>query len=538
VSTANAYDFVVVGAGTAGCAVANRLSASGRFTVLLLEAGGEDRNPWIHIPLGTGRVFNDPDLNWRYESEPEEALAGRRMYQPRGKVLGGTGSINGMIYCRGNPADYDTWAAGGCTGWSYEDVLPYFRAAEDQQRGSDRFHGTGGPVSVSGPQSPHVLADAFIASAAQQGVPTNGDFNGVRQEGAGYFQYTVKRGRRSSPATAYLRPARHRANLRVRTRALVSRVIFEGTRAAGVEFSTGGKVHRARAAQEVILCGGTFNSPQLLQLSGVGPPGLLQRLGLKVVRASAKVGENYHDHFGVRMAYRCKQRVTLNDVMSSPWRKVRMGLQYAISRSGPMAAPGLPAGAFVRSDPALSAPDLELVLSLWTMVQGERNKARVVDPYSAFGMVIEDLHPAGRGSVRIKSADAEIAPEIRCNLFATARDERVILHAIRFARRIFRAPALDAYTGAELLPGEEAQSDGELLHYVRHNGFGLYHPVGTCAMGSDESDVLDPRLKVRGVHGLRVVDASVMPRITSGNINATVGMIGEKGSAMILEDAR
>ena len=532
------YDYIVVGAGTAGCVLAHRLSESGQHTVLLLEAGGEDRNPWIHVPLGTGKVFNDKRLNWAYESEPEPALENRVMYQPRGKVLGGTGSINGMIYCRGNRQDYDGWARAGCSGWGYADVLPWFRRSEDQQNGANEFHGVGGPLTVSGPAYRHPLADAFIAGAVELGHPANTDFNGASQDGAGYFQYTIRNGRRASPATAYLRPARGRPNLSVVTHALAQRVSFDGIRANGVEYAQGGHQRHAKARCEVVLCGGTFNSPQLLQLSGIGPGALLQRLGIAVRRDCDRVGANYQDHFGLRMAYRCTEPITLNDQVGSFWRRNLMGAQYVFTRRGYMSAPGIPAGWFVRSDPALPAPDLELVLSLWTMVQGERNKARMIDPYSAFGIVIEDLQPAGRGTVLLRSADPNAPPQIVCNLFSTERDERTIVRAVRMARSIFSTHALARYTGEELQPGPQVQNDDEIVDYVRANGFGLYHPVGTCAMGASERDVLDSRLRVRGVHGLRVADASVMPVITRGNIAATVDMIGEKAAAMVLEDAR
>jgi choline dehydrogenase len=532
------YDYIVVGAGTAGCVLAHRLSESGQHTVLLLEAGGEDRNPWIHVPLGTGKVFNDKRLNWAYESEPEPALLNRVMYQPRGKVLGGTGSINGMIYCRGNLEDYESWLRAGCTGWGYADVLPWFRKAEDQQRGADEFHGVGGPLTVSGPAYRHPLADAFIAGAVELGHPANADFNGASQDGAGYFQYTIKNGRRASPATAYLRPARRRRNLRVKTLAHAQRVTFDGTRAAGVDYVQGGRQLHARVRREVVLCGGTFNSPQLLQLSGIGPGALLQRLGIAVRRDCEGVGANYQDHFGLRMAYRCTEPITLNDQVGSFWRRNLMGVQYVFTRRGYMSAPGIPAGWFVRSDPTLVVPDLELVLSLWTMVQGERNKARMIDPYSAFGMVIEDLQPGGRGTVHLRSPDPHVAPLISCNLFSTERDERTIVRAVRLARSIFRTRALARYTGEELQPGPAVDGDDAIVAYTRANGFGLYHPVGTCAMGASEQDVLDPRLRVRGVQRLRVADASVMPVITRGNIAATVGMIGEKAAAMVLEDAR
>ena len=537
-SNVEAFDYVVVGAGTAGCVVASRLSESGRHAVLLLEAGGRDRNPWIRVPLGTGKVFNDPKLNWAYESEPEAALGGRALYQPRGKVLGGTGSINGMIYIRGHRDDYDGWARLGCAGWTYDEVLPWFKRAEDQQRGADEYHGVGGPLAVSSAPSGHPLADAMIAAAGEQGIPRNPDFNGATQEGAGYFQYTIRDGRRASPASAYLAPARSRPNLRVETHALAHRVTFDGARATGVRYMQHGVLRTAHARREVVLCGGTFNSPQLLELSGIGAAARLRELGIPVVRDCARVGENYQDHFGMRMASRCREPVTLNDVLANPLRKLAMGMQYVFTRRGPMAAPGLPAGAFVRSEPALSAPDLELVLSLWTMVQGERNKARVVDPYSAFGMVVEDLQPAGRGNVHVRSADPNAAPRIACNLFATSRDERVMIAAVRLVRRIFASPAMARYTGDELLPGAGVQSDEDIVAFVRANGFGLYHPAGTCAMGASDDDVLDARLRVRDVAGLRVVDASVMPVITRGNIAATVGMIGEKGAAAILDDAR
>lgn len=532
------YDYVVVGAGTAGCVLANRLSESGRYSVLLLEAGGEDRNPWIHVPLGTGKVFNNKHLNWAYESEPEAALDQRVMYQPRGKVLGGTGSINGMIYSRGNREDYEGWARMGCAGWGYADVLPLFRKAEDQQLGANEYHGVGGPVAVSGPRLRHPLAEAFIAGAVELGHRANPDFNGASQDGAGYFQYTIRNGRRASPATAYIRPARARPNLRVLTHALAHRVSFDDLRATGVDYALGGQLHHASARREVILCGGTFNTPQLLQLSGIGPGALLQRLGIAVKRDCARVGENYQDHFGLRMACRCVEPITLNDEVGSFWRRMMMGARYVLTRGGSMSAPGIPAGWFLRSDPALPAPDLELVLSLWTMVQGERNKARVIDPYPAFGIIIEDLQPAGRGRVQLRSADPTAPPVISCNLFSTERDERAIVRALHLGRAMFRTRALARYAGAELQPGPQVRSDDEIIDYVRKNGFGLYHPVGTCAMGAADEDVLDPRLRVRGIEGLRVADASVMPVITRGNIAATVGMIGEKAATMVLEDAR
>lgn len=532
------YDYVVVGAGTAGCVLAHRLSESGRHSVLLLEAGGEDTNPWIHVPLGTGKVFNDKRLNWAYESEPEPALANRVMYQPRGKVLGGTGAINGMIYCRGNREDYDGWARAGCVGWGYADVLPWFRKAEDQQHGASEFHGVGGPLTVSGPAYRHPLADAFIEAAVELGHPANADFNGRTQDGAGYFQYTIRNGRRASPATAYLRPARGRRNLRILTRALAQRVSFDGSRAAGVEYERDGHRHLALAQREVVLCGGTFNSPQLLQLSGIGPGAWLRQLGIEVRRDCDRVGANYQDHFGLRVAYRCREPVTLNDQVGSHWRRLLMGAQYLLTRRGYLSAPGIPAGLFLRSNPDLPAPDLELVLSLWTMVQGERNKARMIDPYSAFGMVIEDLQPSGRGTVRVREADPRTPPLITCNLFSTDRDERTIVRAVQVARSIFAAQALARYAGEELQPGPSVRDASEIIEYTRSNGFSLYHPVGTCAMGAAENDVLDPRLRVRGVHGLRVADASVMPSITRGNIAATVGMIGEKAASMVLEDAR
>jgi choline dehydrogenase len=377
----------------------------------------------------------------------------------------------------------------------------------------------------------------MILAAAEQGIPTNPDFNGARQDGAGYFQYTIRNGRRASPASAYLHPVRSRRNLRVVTGAHVQRVTFDGTRASGVVYARGGRQRTVQAHREVILCGGTFNSPQLLELSGIGAAERLRALGIPVVRDCAAVGEQYQDHFGIRMAYRCREPVTLNDQVGHPLRRARDGRALPVDAPRPDGGPGLPAGCFVRSHPDLPSPDLELVLSLWTMVQGERNKARVVDPYSAFGMVLEDLKPAGRGHVHVRSADPAVAPRIVCNLFATPRDERAMVAAVGLARRIFASPALARYSGAELLPGADVRTDDDIVGFVRANGFGLYHPVGTCAMGASDAAVLDPQLRVRGVHGLRVIDASVMPVITSGNIQATVGMIGEKGAAAILDAA-
>jgi choline dehydrogenase-like flavoprotein len=533
----NTYDYIVTGAGSAGCAVAARLSESGRHRVLLLEAGGEDRYPWIHVPMGYGRLFSNPRVNWMYESEPEPELEGRSMYQPRGKVLGGTSSINGMVYMRGNPADYDEWRQRGCTGWDWDSVLPYFKKAEDQERGPDEFHGIGGPLRVSDQPARFELAEHWIAAATEAGLPANNDFNNGQQEGAGPFQSTTKGRRRWSTAAAYLRPARDRKNLTVTTNALATRVVIENGRATGVEFLRHGARQIARARGEVIVCGGVFNSPQLLQLSGLGPGELLHNLGIPVVRDMPAVGADLQDHFYVRLAFRCTKPITLNDVANNPLRKVTAGLQYILFRTGPLATNGICAGGFARSDQRLERPDIQLNFSLWSFAERTR-KGVFPHPFPGFTVSAVHLRPDARGAVRVKSADPLAPPAIRFNFLKTQYDLQALTAGMRLARKIVNQPALSSYVADELIPGKEVNTDAEFEAAIRRNGISNLHPVGTCRMGADEASVLDPQLQVRGVGHLRVVDASVMPSVPAGNTNAPSIMIGEKASDMILENAR
>jgi len=524
------YDYVIVGAGSAGCVLANRLSADPRTRVLLLEAGPRDTDPWIHVPLGYGKLFNRKRVNWSYESEPEPQLYGRRIFTPRGKVLGGSSSINGLVYIRGQPEDFDAWEV---PGWSYGELLPYFMKCEDQGRGASEFHGAGGPLGVSDLER-HELCDAFIASARAIGIPPNDDFNGERQEGTGYYQATTKNARRSSTAVAYLRPAERRANLRVETGALAARIAFDGRRAVAVEYEQGGARRSARAAREILLCGGSFNSPQLLQLSGVGPRALLEAHGIPLVHESPEVGEALQDHFYCRTFWRANKPVTLNDDMLSLWRKAKLGLSYALLRRGPLTVAAGYAAAFVRTRPGLKRPDAQLYFINFSTAK----RGGVLHPWSGFTLSVSQLQVESRGSVRIRSGDPRAAPAIRYNYLATENDQRVMVEGLKIARRIAQAAPLSGYVVREEFPGPQVRSDAELLEVVRRSGETVFHPTSTCRMGGDERSVVDSRLRVRGVAGLRVVDASIMPAVVSGNTNAAVIAIAEKAADLIRTDAR
>jgi choline dehydrogenase len=528
------FDYVIVGAGSAGCVLANRLSRDGKNSVLLLEAGPKDTNLWIHVPLGYGMLFKNKTVNWMYQTEPEPGLGGRIVFQPRGKVLGGSSSINGLLYVRGQHEDYDRWRQQGNSGWGYDDVLPYFRKAEHQQRGADDFHGVDGPLPVSDLGHPDPLSAAFIAAAAESGLPLNPDFNGASQEGAGFFQTTTRYGRRASTAVAYLRPAKGRKNLHVETSALAQRIVFDGRRAVAVEYRTAGNSRTARARREILVCGGAYNSPQLLQLSGVGPAELLRKHNIAVMLDAPGVGHDLQDHMQVRVVMRCTKRITLNDIVNHPLRRFLAGARYAAFRKGPLTIAAGTSGAFFKTDPRLATPDIQIhFLPFSTDKMGEK-----LHSFSGFSASVCQLRPESRGTLRIRSADPLAPPEIRINYLSTEVDRSANVEGLKILRKILQAPALKSYVVEEVEPGIKVSTDEELLNFCRKRGSTVYHPTSTCRMGSDPLTVVDQRLRVRGIEGLRVVDASIMPDLVSGNTNAAVIMIAEKASDMILQDAR
>ena len=528
------FDFIVVGAGSAGCVLANRLTESGRHRVLLLEAGGRDRNIWIHIPLGYGKLFTDPRVNWLYQSEPEPELNGRQIIQPRGKVLGGSSSINGLLYVRGQREDFDRWRQLGNAGWSFDDVLPYFRRSEDQERGADDLHGTGGPLRVSNVSEPHPLCEAFIDASEQAGFARNDDFNGERQEGAGYFQLTARNGRRCSTATGYLKPARKRPNLKIVSDALTTRVLMSGRRAVGVEYRVGGETHVAHAGSEVILSAGAFGSPQIMQLSGLGPASLLRAHGIDVAADIPGVGEDLQDHFQVRLQYRCTEPITMNDVINDWRQRVAAGIRYALFRKGMLTIGAGYAGGFFRTDPALATPDVQVHFIIFSAEKIGAN----LHPFPGFIASICQLRPESRGHVRIKSADPAQAPAIQPLYMSTRGDRDTMVAGVKLLRKIMGQPAMTRYIAEERLPGPKCQSDGEMLAYARETGTTIFHPTSTCRMGNDPLAVVDQRLRMKGLDGLRVIDASIMPDLVSGNTNAPVVAIAEKASDMILADAK
>jgi choline dehydrogenase len=532
-NSAETFDYIVVGAGSAGCVLANRLTASGKYRVLLLEAGGQDRNIWIHIPLGYGKLFHNPKVNWLYATEPEPELNNRRIIQPRGKVLGGSSSINGLLYVRGQHADYDHWRQLGNVGWSFADVLPYFRRAEHQERGADALHGADGPLAVSDVSEPHPLCEAFIEASEQTGFPRNDDFNGATQEGAGYFQLTARNGRRCSTAVGYLRPAKRRPNLKVATRALVTRLLLEGRRAVGIEYRQGDTIRSARAEGEVIVAGGAFNSPQLLQISGIGPAELLRTHGIAVVADKPGVGADLQDHLQVRTQYRCSHPITMNDVINDWRHRYAAGLRYLLSRKGLLTIGAGYAGAFLRTRPELATPDVQIHFLIFSADAA----GAALHPFSGFMTSVCQLRPESRGFVRIKSPDPRVPPAIQPRYLSSRLDCDTVVDGLKLLRRIMAQPAMDRYIAEELAPGAQCASDADLLNFARETGTTVYHPTSTCRMGSDAAAVVDERLRVIGIERLRVIDGSIMPTVVSGNTNAAVVMIAEKGADMILEDA-
>jgi choline dehydrogenase len=528
------YDFLVIGAGSAGSVVAARLSESGRYKVLLLEAGPADGNPWIHLPMGYSRLFADSRYNWMYDSEPEAGLNGRVMYQPRGKVLGGSSSINGMMYVRGNRKDFDDWAAEGCAGWAYDDVLPYFRKSEDQSRGADKWHGVGGPLKVSDQSFDHELANALVDAAGQAGLKRNADFNGAEQDGFGYYQMNIFRGRRWSTARGYLTPARKRRNLRIVTGAAAQRIVVENGRATGIVFRQGERLLGVSAG-EIVLSAGTIASPQLLMVSGIGPAAHLQDHGIDCICDLPGVGANLQDHTCIQLMFRCTRPITVNDIANSFVRKIGVGIQYAFTRSGYLAETGIYVGGFARSDAMQDRPDVQMAMAAWSVAERTSAGAKP-HPFSGFSFSPEHVNPDARGSITLNSPDPGRKPKIMFNFFQTEYDIRAMTFGIRLVRRISEQPAMQPYIASELQPGKGVQTDAEILDFIRQKGGSDIHGVGTCRMGIGEDAVVDPRLRLRGIEGLRIADASIMPRIVRGNTHAATVMIGEKAADMILED--
>jgi len=532
------FDYVVVGGGTAGCVVAARLAESGHHRVALLEAGGPDDSFWIRAPLGYGKLYGDPRYTWRYESEPEPAWNGARSLQPRGRVLGGTGSINGMLHLRGQRQDFDAWRDQGNAGWGYDDVLPYFKRFEDHALGANAYRGTGGPVRIAA-MPPHPLADAFIAAALEAGFAPNDDFNGPVQGGFGYNQLTVRNGRRCSTAVAYLHDAPRRANLAIALRVRALRVVLRDGAVSGVEIRRegSGRTRIVTARREVIMCCGVFDTPKLLMLSGLGPSDHLVSHGIPVTRDLPGVGGNLQDHIGAGVTYRCTRPITINDRVNHVLPRLAMGLRYLVFRTGLMATNASYAGGCIRTDPTLSAPDVFLAMALWSRSTQGRSLSLGLEPFSGFTVPFFLLHPESRGTVRLRSADPEAPPVIRFNFFQAERDHRAAVTSLRIIRRIMAQPAIVPLVAAEMSPGVEMASDAALLDFCRHKTRSLHHATSTCRMGRNAHAVVDARLRVHGVGGLRIVDASIMPNIVGANPNAATTMIGEKGAAMILEDA-
>lgn len=529
------FDYIIVGAGSAGCVLADRLTECGKFRVLLLEAGGHDRRLDIHVPLLVANILNDPSVTWPFRSEPQVHLAGQSLLLVRGRVLGGSSSVNGNVFVRGDPAEFDNWNDMGCTGWSYEDLLPYFRKIEDYRGAESPLRGKNGPVTVTQLDRFDELSEAFLDACAQTGIERVRDYNDGTYAGAAYLQYSTRRGFRCSTARAYLRRAQKRSNLTVRTGALASRIVFSGSRATGIEYRVRNQLQLAQASAEVLLAAGPMQSPKLLELSGVGDPILLSKLGIEIVRACPAVGENLQDHPNTRVAFECSKPMTINDILRNPLRKLQEGLKFVTHGGGMLSICSATAQSIVRSRPDKLKPDLKLQLHpLAGADRYARTPRKGLDPFSAFTIGITALQAFSRGSTHIRSRDAEEPPAIDPNYLASHIDRQVMIDGLRLARRVAAAPALSALVVREVRPGPETVTEEALSDYVDRSTQTTWHFVGSCRMGSDQHSVVDPALRVRGVDALRVIDSSIFPTIPSSNTNAPTIACAEKGAELVL----